>query len=390
MALVALTLSACGGSEEKQGLQPGTYTIGWAESKTGFLAQFDSPMEDGARLAVREMNADGGIDGKVKLRLVTRDMQTDPALGAIAVRELLDLGADFILVTSDADIAMPGARVAAAAGYPAMTSGGGDPSFPERVGDDLGFMNMPGTLAGGAAQAEYAYEQGHRTAYVLKSFDEAFTRSMPEAFEDRFRELGGRIVGTGTYSIGDEDFTRQARDAVASGADVIETPAFPTDINYFMRELDAAGSQIPLILGDGGSSPAIFDGNSPQLDETVLISPGNFAGESEGSRTFQRLYEERYGNPPAEVYSPIGYDMIEVIAAAVSAADSTEPAAVATALDELENVAGASGPITYRGRAGVPEKTLMVASIDRADREFEVIGEIEPEAVPPPRRTPPG
>jgi branched-chain amino acid transport system substrate-binding protein len=80
--------------------------IGYAGGFTGYLAPFDQPTLEGVRLAVDEINKAGGIDGKYKIKLITRDMRSEIAQAAIMTQELLDEGVNVVLGPCDADPAI--------------------------------------------------------------------------------------------------------------------------------------------------------------------------------------------------------------------------------------------------------------------------------------------
>ena len=77
--------------------------------------------------------------------------------------------------------------------------------MPLAVGDFM-FGNYPADNVQAAVLANFAREQGYKTAYVLKSPDSAYTLKLPEYFAETFKAKGGEIVGEGTYSMGQQDF----------------------------------------------------------------------------------------------------------------------------------------------------------------------------------------
>src|SRR5262245_24956666 len=84
--------AAAGGSDRaaKVGLQPGTLTIGYDGSLTGVYASYDEPVRNAVKLAVDEINAKGGIGGKVKINIVVKDNKTDLPTTVTVAQELAD------------------------------------------------------------------------------------------------------------------------------------------------------------------------------------------------------------------------------------------------------------------------------------------------------------
>ena len=158
-----------------------TYKIGWASDKSNYLSFVDEPLAKGMEVAIDEINAKGGIGGKMKIELDRRDMKSDPMLGATFVQELIAAGAKFIVTTCDTDVSLPGAQMAAKASLPVMSSCGADAAGPSQVPDGYGFLNVPGSLTQGAFLAEYAAAQGYKKAFTLKSKSEGYTHTLANA-----------------------------------------------------------------------------------------------------------------------------------------------------------------------------------------------------------------
>lgn len=366
-------------------LKKGTFMIGWASDKTSYLSFVDEPLRKGMVIAVEEINAKGGIGGKLQIKLDIRDMKADPMLGGTVVQELVAAGAHFIVTTCDTDVSLPGAQIAVAAKLPVMSSCGADAAGPSQVAGNLSFLNVPGTLSQGAAMAEYAYRIGHRKAYTLKSKDEGYTQTLAEAFEDRFKELGGEIVGMSSYSIGDTNFRVTATKMVNSNADVLMSNTFPTDTNAFLKDLARVGNKMPLLLVDGNDSPAIFD-SGPQLDLATMTTYGGDRRPGSPYGRFVSAYQKHFNSAPGSLQTALGYDLIKVVEAAVLAANSTEGQAIANAIDNLENVEGATGMITYKGNPlgsrGLPRKEYAIVKFERQSKEFKVIEMVFPTKIP--------
>lgn len=372
-----------GGSALKKG---GTYTIGWAADRTEYLSFVDEPVENGMKVAIQEINGKGGIDGKLKIKLDVRDMKADPALGATVVQELVEADSDFIVTTCDTDVSLPGAQIAAKNSLPVMSSCGADAGGPAKVPDGFAFLNVPGTLSQGAALAEYANGEGYKKAYIHLSKDEGYTQSLAEAFAARFKDLGGEIVGESHFNIGDTNFRVTATKMVNSDADVIMTNTFPPDSTALLKDLDRVGNDKPLLLVDGNDTPVIWEAG-PQLDLATMTTYGGDRGEGSGIATFNKRYEQMFGSPPESLQTALGYDLVQVVAAAVKKAGSTNGKKVRDALASLENVPGATGPITYKNSPvgqGLPRKLYAIVKFDRDNKKFIVEDNVFPEKIPPP------
>lgn len=381
-SVMALTIAAHG----QPSLEPGTtYKIGWASDKSNYLSFVDEPLAKGMEVAIDDINAAGGIAGKVKIELDRRDMKSDPMLGATVVQELIASGSNFIVTTCDTDVSLPGAQMAAKASLPVMSSCGADAAGPSQVSGGFGFLNVPGTLTQGAFLAEYAIKKGYKTAFTLKSKSEGYTHTLATAFEERFTELGGKIVGQGYFDVGDSSYKVTATKMIDANADVIMANTFPPDTTAFLKDLERLGNTKPILLVDGNDTPVIFDAGN-QLGLSVMSTYGGDRSAGSTFEKFEQEYRAKFGSNPESLQTALGYDLIVSVAAAVQAAGTTDGAAVRDALDNLENVQGATGPITFKnspiGR-GIPKKDYSLVQFDLDKHQFVAISTGFPEKFPP-------
>lgn len=362
-----------------------TFKIGWASDKSNYLSFVDEPLAKGMEVAIDEINAKGGIGGKMKIELDRRDMKSDPMLGATVVQELIAAGAKFIVTTCDTDVSLPGAQMAAKASLPVMSSCGADAAGPSQVPDGYGFLNVPGSLTQGAFLAEYAAAKGYKKAFTLKSKSEGYTHTLANAFEERFKELGGEIVGQAFYTLGDSSYRVTATKMVDSDADVIMSNAFPPDSTAFLKDMERLGNTKPLLLVDGNDTPVIFDAGK-QLALSVMATYGGDRSPGSIFSKFEEQYRKKFGADPDSLQTALGYDLVIAVAAAVEAAGSTDGPAVRDALHNLADVHGATGLITYKDSPigkGIPKKDYALVEFDLDNKRFVTLSTGFPEKFPP-------
>jgi branched-chain amino acid transport system substrate-binding protein len=359
-----------------------TLLIGAAISKTGWDAPYDSPVMDGLMLAIDEINANGGIAGKFPVDIETRDNRSDNAQNAIVTQELVDEGVNLMIVTCDSSMVHAGAQIIVAAQIPAISTCSSSPTLP-LSGDGYIFANAVTDNVQGAAQAEYAYGQGYRTAYLLRSPDIEYSQ-MPLYFADAFKTLGGEVVGESLYSLGQPDFSAEVTKIkeMQPQPDVIVTSAFEPDFPAFIRQLRGAGVTIPLVAGDGIDSPTTFA--LGDAVEGVVFTSSGFAEPGSPMAAYQEKYEAKYGRPPESIMDALGYDLAKIIEAAVTQADSVEPAKLRDALANLENVQGATALISYKGGNGTPTRPVAVIRIEDGKRVLVSRKAPDPAIVPAP------
>lgn len=386
--LKKLALSACAAALVAAGslspsLAADKLVIGLATGQTGGLAPYDGPAIEGFQIAVDEINAAGGIGGKIMIETISKDTRSDAAQTSIAAQELLDDGINILVTPSDADPSFAAAALATDAKVPAFSPAASSPTLP-LMGGDFMFANFPGDNVQATVSAEWAYAQGHRNAYVLYSPDTQYT-TLPLYFSDVWKELGGNVAGEGTYVIGQQDFSAEVTKikAMDPPVDVVMTAAYEPDFPAFIRQLRAAGVTAQVIGSDGIDSPTTF--SLGEAAEGVVFSTAGHATPGSALEEFNAKFEKTYGRPADTIFAAIGYDLMKVIEAGVLAAGSTDSVAIRDAVANLENVQGVTSAITYKGTTGMPVRQVTLIRVKGGDREL--VGQPSPTAslVPAPR-----
>lgn len=378
----ALAVAGCGGDDKNAsgdaggggGLKQGdTYKVGYAASQTGRLAIFEQPLIEGLKMKVDDINAAGGIDGKVKIDLDIRDAKADPSTGGVVAQELISDGAQFLITACDADASLPASQLAQQNKVPVMNSCGSGSSLPQQVGD-YQFMNVYGTDAEGQAMAELAKDDGHKTAYIMTSSDIEYTDGMMKAATAALEKVGVKLLGTQEFKLDQPRYTSQATKIASANPDVVITSMFLPASVTFLKNLRAAGYDGPVIGPDGQSGPETFSAGQAAKDLQVMTFayPSDDAA-GQATQEFYDLYKKGGGKGEPNVMTVLGADIGCLIDYAVKTAGSRESSAVRDALAGATDVKCPTGPITYEGRTGLPKKDIVVLKTNVADKKYEFV-----------------
>lgn len=337
--------------------------VGYNGALTGLQAPYDQPSLQGAELAVKQINAAGGIDGKIKIELISRDMRSETAQSAVVAQELVDLGINVMITPCEVDPSIAAGQIATAAGIPAISSCASTPTLPAAVGEFM-FANYTADNLQAAASGVYAIEQGYKTAVLVISRDTPYTEKLPLYFGQVFEAKGGKVVATIETKLGQQDFAAEVtkiRD-LDPQPDVIMTSLYEPDFPALIKQLRAAGVTASMIGADGIDSPTTF-GMGDIVEGTVFTNAG-FATEGSPLAKFNADFKAEYGEEPNTVYTATGYDLIKIFEAAVKATGGNlDGRALRDAIDNLENVPVATGIITFKGRERVPLRTVSLNKV---------------------------
>jgi branched-chain amino acid transport system substrate-binding protein len=331
--IVSLLLPACGAGPA----QASTIKIGAALCLTGIQAPLDEPALKGAQVAVDEINKQGGVLGK-KLELINLDGKSDPVTVGNAAVQLIDQGAKAIIAPSDFDFGGPASREAQKAGLVGLSPAASSPLYGSKaLGDKQFTMSMWNTTMGAAA-AQYANEQGWKTAYVVTDDFIQYTKDLGEYFSKAWEDLGGTIVYQEKYTQGAADFSAQlARmKAQPNQPDFYYISSYMPDLGLIIRTMREAGITVPIMGGDSYDDPGLFQALGAQYGNDIVfvthtwVSPDTSPQMAE----FLKAYEAKFGGPPEAMWAATGWDAVHILAGAMEKAGSTDGAAMAKAMED--------------------------------------------------------
>lgn len=333
--------------------------VGAATAQTGGLAPYDQPALAGLRMAVDELNAKGGFAGKYKIDLRIKDTRSDTAQTATVAQELVDAGAKIMITPCDADPSISVGQITQPLGIPTLTLCGSAPVLTVAVGDVM-FGTYPADNIQATVIADFAISEGKKAAYLLTSPDSTYTANLPEYFAKVFEAKGGKVVGRGTYTMGQPDFSAEITKikGLSPKPDVIMTAAYEPDFPAFIQQLRAAGVTVPVYGADAIGTPTI-KGLGGLVDGVVFTSAGH---PEPGSKleAFNAAFTKLTGHAPESTYEVNGYEIGLILDAAVTTAGSADPAKIRAAIADLKDFPGVTGKITYAGTNRMPLRPVAL------------------------------
>ena len=358
--------------------------IGCVLDFSGDTAFFDVPNYEGIKLAVEELNAAGGIGGKLKIQLVAKDFRNDATEAVSATKALLDEGAHVIIGPTSTMLAITVGKQAREKQIPTVYPLASPPFITKEVGP-YGFLVTFGDNVQAAVIATYAAEIGHKAAYTMPSPDDPYTDFIPKYFEKKFAELGGKVVGSTTWSFTQTEFTVEARKIKKHEPkpDMIMSPAFGPFYAGLLKSLRMSGVQTPYFGVDALDEPSALSLGS--VTEGVVFPSPSFSSEGNSMFVFNEKYKAKYGKESISQYPALGYDAIKVIEAAVIKAGTTDGKAIRDAMAGLVDVQGATSKITYAGtKYNVPIREIAICQMKGGNKTLVKYMQLKPEEIPEP------
>ena len=363
----------------------GTIKIAGGFALTGGGSALDGPAAKGAALALKEINAKGGVLGR-PVELVVRDSRYDMFLTAQIARQFVD--ADKVVSGigfSDTDSVMAAGPIFQKAGLPFITVGATSPKIPDQIGDMV-YLACFGDNVQAAAGAEFAAKHFGKRAYLLVDKSADYTVLLAGYFMSSFKELGGDVVLEDSYTDNTTDISKQIADLknLSRQPDFYYIAAMPYNAGTVIEQFRNAGLVGPIVGGDGYDTPEILKlgGNASDnvfFSTHALMDPNS---GDEGVKEFITAYNKEYGHNPENAFAALGYDTMRLMVDAIGRAGSTDPKAIQKAIQDTKDFRGVTGNISYPNGSHVPQKGVTIVAVKGG--RFTLGAEIVPEKVPAP------
>ena len=326
--------------------------IGSAMAQTGFMSPFDVPALDTARIAIDATNAAGGVLG-CQLELIEVDGESNPDKGAQIATDLIDQGAQLMLVTCDYDINAKASQVAQDAGVLVIAPCVGDTIMGPDAGLTLGFSLGSAVPGEAAIMAEWAFEEFGPKASLFKDMSIKYTQNQCKVFEERWTQLGGEIVSAPEFSQTQQGslaapVTAQVKEIKDSNPDVVALCSYPGGGAEAAAALRAGGVETPVVSGFGMDG-AFWLGAVPDLSNFYFVTYASVFGDDPNPKVTELLsaYKSLTGSDAATSGLVTGASSIEAFALAAEQAGSTNGADLAAALETFNNVDLTAGPTSF-------------------------------------------
>jgi branched-chain amino acid transport system substrate-binding protein len=344
LALIGSALAANNGRSAKAPI-----IIGWAFDGNGNMAPFDGPAMAAAKLEINRINGKGGVLGR-KLQLLTCDTQGNkPDVAKACALRLVGQKANVIFTTCDVDYAAPVVRVAIDRGILAVASCiGTDQMGPKRFGPKGRLAFSFGNVAQdeGSAMAQYAWARGWKTADLATDTVIVYFRNVVQAFEARFKQLGGKIVAKETYQSGAGTNVQNAVSRLNNEkADVIVTStagAFGA-LSTMLTGLRSLGNNTPVLNSWAGDGTYWLPA-SPKVTNYWFVTFASSFGD-DPSKAVNALAKQIKAATGGFITGPAAVD--GVVTAIKRAHGSTKGITLAKIMEHFKNVPTISGNVSF-------------------------------------------
>lgn len=348
MAVTALT--GCGsnsGSSSKKDADK--YYIGGIGPTTGATAIYGTAVKNGAQIAVDEINAAGGINGK-QIEYRFEDDQNDAEKSVNAYNTLKDWGMQMLVGTTTTAPCIAVAGKTASDNMFQITPSASAPYVPSSGNGNI-FQVCFTDPNQGIASAQYIAENklAKKIGIIYDSSD-VYSSGIEEKFEAEAKDKGLQIVSKAAFTADSKtDFGTQLQKAKDAGADLLFLPIYYQEASIILKQADTMGYKPKFFGVDGMDGILTVENFDTKLAEGVmLLTPFAADAKDKAVQNFVKTYKEKYKDTPNQ-FAADSYDAVYALKAAIEESKATPDMSASDMCDALK---GAMTKIKMQGLTG--------------------------------------
>ncbi|PMC79959.1 branched-chain amino acid ABC transporter substrate-binding protein [Aerococcus viridans] len=371
--LSAVTLAACGAATSTNNSGASTtgdnetFNVGGNFGLSGAFSAYGTAINDGAALAFKEINENGGVLGK-EVNYISVDNKSDATESTTQTARLIDEENISVLVGSDTTGSTEAQiQTATASSVPVVAPAAtGDSLTMDSAGNVLEYVfRVPFQDAfQGAVLAEFASQEGYETAAIIQDNSSDYGQNLAAEFDDIF---DGEIVGTESYVSGDTDFNSILNNVASKKPDVIFIAGYYTEGGSIVKQAREKGIESAILAPDGFGAEEFVElagaGNVNNFYYTAHYTTGE--GATDKTTEFVQAFKEEYGSTP-NMFDALGYDAAYLVADAAERAGEDDRQAITDALAETTDFEGVTGTFSIDEDHN-PVKTAYIIEMENGE-----------------------
>lgn len=356
-----------------------TFRIGALNPITGAGSPYGPGMQRAILMAVEEVNAAGGAGGR-RLEAVAEDTQTKPDAAVLAAKKLIDVNkVQAILGTWSSGVTLAVMPLTDEANLIEMNVSGA-PAISTLDKKDLVWRFQATNDRFGAAFAEIAAKRGFKRPATM-AFNNASGIGNTEGFRKAWEKRGGKVVASVVYEPNRPSYRSELQKVLAEKPDVIVTGSYLPDTTILLREWYESGAKNAWIIPGWAANPDLVKALGAEVCEGI-ISVDSVSNESSAAfKRFDAAYTKAMGSSAlTNVYAPMTYDMVVVLALAMEVAGpNATPAQISAKLRDVANPPGAPVSSFAAGKALLARGQKINYEGASSKLDFDAFGDVTPD-----------
>ena len=366
VAMLGSVFAGCGDEAKSDEIK-----IGANFEMTGNVANYGSATLDGLKLAIKEANDAGGVNGK-KINLVTVDNKSEASEAVNAATKLIsDDKVKVIVGPAVTANVMAESQVANDNKIPVIAPDATSPSVTVENGQVKPFIFRSCVIdpQQGDVMATFASKDlKAKTAVVYIDSSSDYSKSLGQVFKEKFEAAGGKVVMEEAFLQKDQDFKATLTKIKTANADVIFIPAYYEEVGKIVKQARELGITQPLLGTDGWDDTKVVDiAGADALNNTFFSS--HYSEKDKDVQSFIESFKKEYNHAP-NVFAALGYDAGKMLIDAIKRAGSDDPEKIQKALEETKDLQVGTGKITMDKNHN-PIKSAVILEMKNGEKEMK-------------------
>lgn len=345
-----------------------TIKIGAIISKTGKSDIYGDAVDKGIKLAIDEINENGGIDGK-KIEYILEDDKSDPVEAVKAYDKLIEKNANAIIGPISSENTKAVANKSSQKNIAIISPTVGSESVTEDSGNI--FRTCFTNSAQGKVLANFSIDALQaKSAAILRNKSSNYSNEIADAFKNQFTQRGLKILADEGYEENDLDFKTQLENIKKENPDLILIPENSEKDFIIAKEIKEAQINAKIIGSDGWDGVLDLTDKSSEelLDSIYFVSHYARDDQSETVKEFVDSYQAKYKKIPS-AFSALAYDSVYILKDAFEKANSTDSEKLIEAIKNIE-INGVTGNIRFDEKNN-PYKQAVIIKIENGKYNFD-------------------
>ena len=333
--------------------------IGHAAPLTGGIAHLGKDNENGARLAVEEINAQGlTIDGhRIQLELDAQDDAADPKTGTQVAQKLVDDHVVGVVGHLNSGVSIPASKIYSDAGIVQISPSSTNPAYTQQ-GFKTTYRVVATDAQQGPALANYATGALHAKRVAVVDDATAYGKGLADEFAKTVEASGAKVVAREATTDKATDFRAILTRIKSVQPDVIMYGGMDATGGPFTKQAAALGIRAKILGGDGVCTDKVGELAGTAVQNLVCSEAGLALSKMDRGADFEKKYEDRF-HTPVQIYAPFTYDAVYVIVDAMKRANSIDAPKVLAAMPSTD-YNGVTGHIAFDDKGDLKEGAITL------------------------------
>lgn len=336
-----------------------TVRLGHVAPLTGPQAHLGKDNENGARLAVEDLNAENFRigDAVAKFELLGEDDQADPRQGTTVAQKLADSRVNAVIGHLNSGTTIPASRIYHDAGIVQVSPSATTPQYT-RQGYKGAFRVFADDVQQGGALGAFATGRLGVKRIAIIDDRTAYGQGLADEFEKTARAAGAEIVAREYTTDKATDFASILTKVKSTSADLLFYAGMDIQAGPMARQLKTLGLAVPMLFGDGACTVEFHKLAGDGAEGHYCSLPGVPLEKMAGGTAFRERYKAKF-NAEIQLYAPYAYDAVRVVAEAMKVAGSTDATKFLPALAAI-NYPGLTAQIVFDEKGDIKDGAVTL------------------------------